>query len=305
MIARLHIAGASALFCAALLSGCKKPVPHDVIARVGDREIRVEEFAAELRERQGASPVKLDPRRLLDESVEREIFVQTARHSGLESDREIRELIRDILVAKLKERVLTPQLEAATVSDAEVAAAYEKSRVEFTTPERVHLAVLFQEAPAGADAVGRQRLGAAQSRAQPVSNSRVESFGALAVEFSQDQETRYRGGDIGWVERGRHPQRIDDAVIEVGFALPAAGAMSDVIWGKNGVYLVKLIERRAPAAAPLASVEPAIRARLLREKREKIESAYLEKVRAAVPVELHPELLPASAASTDLPPKLP
>ncbi len=299
-------AGTSALLAALLLSGCKKPMPNDVLARVGDREIRVEEFAAEMRTRQDASPVPVDPQGLLDELVEREVFVQAARKAGFQNDREVQDLIRDVLVAKLKERTLTPQLEAATVSEAEVKAAYEASRAEFTTPERVHLAVLFLQAPADSDQAAsvRQRLETAQSRVRQASFAGAESFGALAVDFSEDQETRYRGGDLGWVERGRYPQRMERAVIDAGFALKEPGAFSDVIRGERGFYLVKLIERRAPSVAPLAGVEPAMRARLLREKREKIEAKFLTKLHSAVPVEVHPKRIPANSAP-GLPPQLP
>lgn len=301
----------SALLAAVLISGCKKPLPNDVLARVGDREIRIEEFRETLRARQEGSPVPADPKAVLDLLIDHEILVQSARKAGLEKDREIQEQIRDVLVAKLKERKLTPQFEAAAISDVEVNAAYESSRTQFTTPERVHLAALFLQAPADGDdaAAVRQRLETAQSRVKELSLSGTDNFGGLAVEFSEDQETRYRGGDLGWIERDRPPARIDPAVIDAGFALPEPGACSGVIRGERGFYLVKLIERQAPSVAPLASVEPAIRARLLREKREKIEAEFLAALRQAVPVKVHPERLPAKAASAspaaDLPPRLP
>ena len=300
-----------ALIAALLVAGCKKPIADHVLAKVGDREIQVEELAARMRTMQPGSPVPLDPRRMLDEMIEREILMQSARQAGLESDPEVRELIRDVLAAKLKERKLAPQFEAATVSEAEVKAAYETSAAEFTTPEKVHLAVLFLQAPAEGDqaVVARQKLETARSRVQQVSLSGAANFGPLAVEFSEDQETRYRGGDLGWIERGRYPQRIEPAVIDAGFALREPGAFSGVIRGKHGYYVVKLLERHAPAVMSLESVAPTIGARLLREKREKIETQFLAGLRATVPVEVHPERLsavPAAGSSAaDLPPKLP
>lgn len=304
--ASISVAGRGALLVGLLLAGCKKPAPEDVLARVGSREIRVEEFAAHLRARQGNSPVPLDSKQLLNELVDREIFVQQARKAGLESDREVQEQIRDILIAKLKERTLTPELAAATVSDAEISKSYESRRAEFTRPERAHLAVLFLPSPAEGSqaAAARQRLETAQGRVRQVSLGGVANFGPLAVDFSDDQETRYRGGDLGWVEKGRSPQRIEPAVIDAGFALKEPGALSEVIRGARGFYLVKLIAREGPAVAPLASVEPAIRAQLLREKREAIEAQSLKKLREAVAVEVHPERLPTGATPA-LPPKLP
>lgn len=291
------------------IPGCRKPDAGDVLARVGDREIRIEEFSRLVEARQRTSPVPVDAKLLLEELVVRETCVQAARKAGFENDREVQEQIRDILVAKVRERVLAPQLEAATVSDAEVQRAYAARRAEFTTPERAHLAVLYLQAPPGDAAPVRQRLENAQSQIRQASYRADRNFGALAVDYSEDQETRYRGGDLGWVERHRHPQRIEPVVIEAGFALPQPGAISDVIRGERGFYLVKLVERQPPSVAPLEKVEPAIRAGLLRDKRAQIEAGFAAKIREAVPVEVHPERLPASAAATapapNLPPKLP
>ncbi len=301
--------GVCALLALVSISGCNKPAIDNVIARVGDREIRADEFARLVEERQRNNLVPVDAPRLLEEIVARETFVQAARKAGFEKDQDVQEQIRDILVAKVKEHVLTPQLEAATVSDEEVEKAYAARRAEFTTPERAHLAVLFLQAAAGDAAAVRQRLQDVKRQIRQGSLNGTRTFGALAVQNSEDQETRYRGGDLGWVERGRHPQRIEPAVIEAGFALAEAGAVSDVIRGEHGFYLVKLVERQGQSVSPLDRVAPAIRAGLLREKREQIETNFVAKIRESVPVKVHPERLApsvaASAPATILPPKLP
>ena len=49
-------------------------------------------------------------------------------------------------------------------------------------------------------------------RSHSPSSRTLKGFGALAVNFSEDQETRYQGGDLGWIERGRFPQRFEKAV---------------------------------------------------------------------------------------------
>jgi peptidyl-prolyl cis-trans isomerase C len=309
MLSRALHLGLVGLLAAGAFSGCQKALPPDVLARIGQHDIRLEEFSRELDLRQRGSPAPVDPRALLEELVQRESLAQEARKSGLEKDREVQAQVRDILIAKLKERSLSPLLEQAGVSDAEVSQRYEDSRAEYVIPEKVHLAVLFLPASAGAPDVLRQRLEDATARVRQVSLSGERSFGALAVNYSEDQATRYRGGDLGWVERKRYPSRIDPAVIEAGFALKQPGDISEIVQTARGLYLVKLVDRQAASASPLETVAPAIRAALLREKRGQIEQQFASRIRAGVPAEIHPERLPSPASAptsfSTLPPKLP
>ncbi len=298
----------------ALPAGCsRQQTPStQVLARVGDMEITVEEFNRHLQERRDRSPVPVDPVALLQELVDREVLAQNARKSGLQDDPEVREKLRDVLIVQLKERQLTPQLEAATISDDEIKAAYEREKEQFTTPERVRLALLFLSKPPGEDDEEerniRRRLEAAIDKARQTGGS-GESFGPIAAQDSEDQESRYRGGEIGWVERGRQPLRIDPAAIEAGFALQSPGLISDVIAAPNGFYVVKLLERQAAAPTPLAQVEPRLRSRLLSEKQEQILAGFQSQLRQGLSVEVHTDRLKdidtAASEKPSLPPSLP
>ena len=292
------------------LSGCsKKPVADDLLVRVGDREVRVPEFVRLHQARQGQSPVSLDPKTFLDDLVAREILVQSARKQGLEQDPEVQELIRDVLAAKLKERTLDATLEAVTASDEEVHAAYEMSKAEYAIPERVRLAFLSLRAPADRKEAAQARMAVALSRARESTNPQEKGFGALAVEFSDDQETRYRGGEIGWVERERYPSRIEPKVIDAGFALKQSGDLSEVIEGSQGVYLVKRLDFQPASTAPLEKVDAAVRAKVARKKREQVEAQFLAELRKSIPLEVYPDRVPktagAKAPDSSFPPRLP
>ena len=52
----------------------------------------------------------------------------------------------------------------------------------------------------------------------------VPGFGGVAVNYSEDQDSRYRGGDIGWLQAGTIDGRWDRKVSEAVFALTASEA---------------------------------------------------------------------------------
>lgn len=306
---------AAVLAAAALLAsaGCSRRDAGQVLAVVGDKEITAEEFARHLEAARARSPAPVKAEELLRELVEREVLAQSAVKAGLMDDPEVREQMRDVLIATLKERRLAPQLEAVTVSEEEVAAAYEREKPSLTRPDQARLAILYAssapgEKQGGEDEVRLRLEAAAQlARQQDLRSEKgeIKGFGALSVQHSEDQESRYRGGEIGWVERGRFPGRLDAAVIEAGFALETPGQISDVIATPKGCYVVKLLERRAASALPLEQAAPALRSRLLTEKQDQIQAAFQDQLRGGLRVEMHPERLAAIASATPAKPSSP
>jgi peptidyl-prolyl cis-trans isomerase C len=307
-LAGLLVAGFCCASCEKSTTANPAAPSADVLARVGTRELKASEFDGILTARQATSPVPLDPATVLEEWTQRETIAQGARRAGLEDDPEVKEILTSAMIAKFKERQLSAALDAASVADAEVQEAYEQQKGQFTAPEKARIAVLFmaapkQDGPAAGEARGK--IAAALALAKAESSPNAHGFGALAINNSEDQESRYRGGEIGWVDRKQYPARIDFAAIEAAFALQSPGQISDVVQGERGFYAVMLLEKRAATPVPFAEVAPIIRGKLLAKKREQVEATFLAKLRAEVPVEMHPERLPARPASKPAVPSLP
>jgi hypothetical protein len=307
----------TALAVCGLLSGCSPKVPEAasdaplVLARVGEAEITAKDFEWHLKSRRERSQPPVDPKVLLEELVQREILVQHALKAGLQDDPEIREKVRDVWIAHFKERELTTKLNEVKISEDELKTAYEKEKDSLIKPERVRIAMLFVSSPSDAapeagDEIRRRLEAAAQSSVQDADSSR-QGFGAFAVNLSEDQESRYRGGEIGWVERDRYPQRLDPVVIETGFALKEPGSTSAVVKGRQGFYVVKLLERQAAAVPPLDQVEPALRRRLTESRQDRLQSEFESSLRSGLTVEVHPERLSSlpKTSAPEAPPSLP
>lgn len=311
------------LLCGVFLAGCSKPpapapaAEQDVLARVGGRTIRLQDFQeAALRRAVGADPAARQA--LLEEMIGTAVLLERARELGLDQDPAVRRAWENLLIGRLRERELDARLTNAVPTPAQVQARYETNRAAYTEPARRRGAVLFLGLPARptAELKSRLRERLAEARLQALAlatnDPSARGFGALAIEYSEDQPTRYRGGDFGWVEAGRRDARFDPAVVETLFQLAEPGSVSDVLETPRGFHLVKLLEARPERVKPLDQVRPAIEHVLLIENRRQVEDAWKQGLAAALRIERFPDVLArlpatgtAGVTSNTPPPGLP
>ncbi|HEX7652239.1 MAG TPA: peptidylprolyl isomerase, partial [Verrucomicrobiae bacterium] len=257
------------LAAAAVLAGCSpKPAP-EVLAQVGTNSITPADLQAECERRQAGHLVLPDKAALLDQLIDRQAMLQQARAAGLDQAPDVRRAGEDLLIAKYRDTRLLPALKALQVAPAEVATNYQNELARYTVPAKAKLAILYLAVNPRAES---NQLAAAQVRAQDIAAraaalpAETRGFGQLAADFSDDQITRYRGGDAGWFTTNDPGQRWPEAVVAAGFALAKTGDLSGLIARPEGFYLVKKLDARSAEVTPLAKVEPALEHRLLAEK---------------------------------------
>jgi parvulin-like peptidyl-prolyl isomerase len=296
----VSVALVAALFIAA---GCSKKAPSgDVLAHVGARDITVADFKAEY-ERRVANRLPLPDRQtLLEQMIAREAMVQSAKSNGLVDAPDVRRACEDILIAKLKETQLDPQQAGAKVSPEEVRTAYEKDIARYTQPAKAQLAFVLIAVGAKADT---NQVAAAEARANealrlasalPTSS---HGFGSVAADYSDDQVTRYRGGDAGWFAADETlSDRWPKAMIAAGINLKTVGEMAGVLRGANGFYLVKKLDSRSEVITPLTQVQAAIEHRLLLAKQAEAAQRFEQQARDAAKVQTDTALLATVAYPT-------
>ena len=67
-----------------------------------------------------------------------------------------------------------------------------------------------------------------------------ESFDKLAKEYSDDQSSATKGGDLGWIGKGE----IDVDFDHIAFNLNKVGDFSDIVQSKFGYHIIQLIAKR-------------------------------------------------------------
>jgi hypothetical protein len=269
--------------------GCSKPATPDdpdVLARVGDGVIRVADLQAEAARRMEIGRPVGDKDALLQELVQREALKQQCLRLGLQDDPDVRRELDILLISKLKDRELLPLQAKVQIPEAAVEAEYQRRIGEFTRPAQVRLAGLVllcaSNATDATRAETRARLEEAQKLilANPAPGGRgpaAQGFGAVAIKYSDDQASRYRGGDLGWFIAAADCSRWPLDVVQTGFALEK-GKISDVLQAADGFYLVMKADERPSQVTPLDAERENLRRQLESREREAVARAYVEDV---------------------------
>jgi hypothetical protein len=309
---------ASLIACCCLLPACNRrpsatPPDNtpgaDVIATVGGQAILLADYQAEVERRAHRFSRAGAKEELLEELVKSEAVYLRAKQAGFDQRPDIARQIKQLIVHRFIEE--QKKSEAMPASDSEVADYYRAHAARFTTPARVRFAVIeFGHSPKATEARRdevRQRAAAVLAEAE-LSGASASAFGSLAQRHSEDQATRYGGGDAGWISRNES-SRWPSAVIEAAFALGKQGELAPVITAANGCYLVKLLERKDAGHKPLAEVAEAIRYELAIKARHRAQDEFYNAAKADLAIEINHTLLdslPApSSPPISAPPALP
>lgn len=94
-----------------------------------------------------------------------------------------------------------------------------------------------------------------------------QNFAELVAQYSDDEESRAQGGDIGWLSEGQPTPRFEKPLTEAIFELDNPGQVSPLITTPSGFYVVKRLEGHPASVRPVSEVRNAIRQQLIREER--------------------------------------
>lgn len=155
---------------------------------------------------------------------------------------------------------------AIPVSAAQLRAAYQRNIAQY---DQVDAAQILVSSHALAERVYRLAV------ADPA------SFAQLAARYSQDPQTRDRGGVLGFAGPGSYVPAFDAAV----FSHPP-GAIVPPVHTQYGWHVIKILARRV---VPLAQVRTQLREQILSSQRQQALDRALAALAAAERVEVNPQ----------------
>ena len=270
-----------------------------LVASVSDRLITVSELKAYL-DRRGESLAggfsESQVASLLDELVAQQLQYVYARKMGYANDPAIRATVERMMVARLREEQLSPLLDAVVVADDEVVSYYQQHQTDYLIPPMFRAAIIhFSLHPQATDAKRAEIHALAQDVLAQAQNLPPSShgFGALAARHSEDQASRYVGGDIGWLEQGRPSTRLPPAAIDALDGLDRPGSLAPLFEADDGLYLLMLLDRKPAQQQTLEGVRHGIQRSLLQEKRARVEREWLASLHSEADVQIYTEVLKA------------
>ncbi len=288
-----------------LLAGCGSRRAEDDgadaswLAVVGDVPITAEAFHFEVQRRLETGQPLGEPASILADLVEREAMLQRARASEALMDPVVQREIENQILVKWLDQELHRQRDAVQVGDDELEAYYKAHAASFRQPELVRLAILYrrftpndpeetQQSLAEALATARARF--LEDPAAATREGRMQGFGILAAEHSEHTVSRYRGGDLGWLDPEQARHRVSPNVLSAGLALDP-GVVSEVIVSDDGLYVVMKTGFQPARVQPLEDVAAGLRRRLIRERQEAIEAQFREQLLEQAKVTVYTERL--------------
>lgn len=293
--------------------------PETRLARVGDREILVGEFAGRLqrqaRETYWHSGVPESERAefertVLDGMIDRILLLGESDRRGLQADMDLVEeqvealdarytgqpgwdeardrvleaargnLADDARLEELERRVRdVPPPDEAAVRD-----YYAAHPEKFTEPMKVRTSVVLLRVDPSSDSATWQ---AAVDRATTLRGAISEGgdFGDVAREYSDDR-TAAQGGDMGFQHAGMLGEEIDRALEKM-----QVGEVSEPLVLLDGVALIKLTDRIEPELHPYERVAERARALLERDRSDAAWDALRSGLREQVEIVIEESLL--------------
>lgn len=256
------------LLVAACVAACRReaPLAPDVVARMGEEEVRYAQFESWVARAVGDDEGVLGAdvlSRLFDQFLDEELLARVAAERGIPVTANRRRAVDALL----------RQGAAESPTEAQVREHYEAHREEFSRPERVLLRQILVI----------DREAAERARAEIVSGG---DFAAVARRVSRDPSAE-RGGLQGELARRDLPA----ALVEVVFALDE-GEVSAVVPAEYGFHLFQVVARLPAEVVPLAAAQAEIVRRLRRERADQWLAALVAEARGRYTVTVYERNLP-------------
>lgn len=105
------------------------------------------------------------------------------------------------------------------------------------------------------------------------------SFSELAKQYSQDPQTREKGGDLGWIRKGMLPPYFEDVIFKL-----KIGKVSEPIWTRYGFYFFMVEEEREGQLTPELKAE--LRQTILSAKIGLKRFQFLDELRRKAKIEI-------------------
>ena len=192
-----------------------------------------------------------------------------------------KEVRENLILTKLINKDIISHID---VTDAEIAAYYQKNRANFNVSETTYHIAQIQVTPRPDPEIRNLKNddaktpAAAEHKIQVLYQAlaRGEDFATVAQEYSEDPSTAAGGGDMGFIPASG----LNAALKEVVTSLKV-GQVSRIIQSNIGFHIFKLLGVEEAGQHTLSDlrVQSAIRQTLRNEKEQLLKAAYIEVLR--------------------------
>jgi len=213
------------------------------VARVGNYMISMQEFEKEFLK---AKPIYLaqnatndEKQKFLNQLIDQKLQLQTAYMEGLDRDQKNKAQLDDIKQRMTYYATLDKKIVFEVIKEDEIRDYYEKSKVEIRA-RHLLLKLPINATQTQIDSV----MAIAKGMITQIRSG--ADFAEMAQKYSQDDATKNRGGDLGYIRWGRNEQPLLDAVYQLG----KYELTPQPVKASRGVEIIQVTDRRNVAQKP-------------------------------------------------------
>jgi peptidyl-prolyl cis-trans isomerase D len=159
-----------------------------------------------------------------------------------------------------------------SATPAEVEARYKESIQTYALPEQVRASHILLGTEGKDEAAVRKQAEAVLAKVKAGGN-----FAELAKQYSEDEVSKAKGGDLDFFGRGAMTKEFEDAA----FALEP-GQTSDLVRSPYGFHIIRVVDRRAASTRPFQEVRAQIEDGIRFEKARAEASRLVEQIAPAL-----------------------
>ena len=229
-------------------------------------------------------------RQFLDQFILQEILSRKARETKLTEDSNIRDLLEDqertLLATQMIQKEYADQVKI-TPSDLET--YFKANKTNYMRPERAKIGhILVSDSEIAATVLERARSG--------------ESFNYLVAEFSIDENTKDKNGDIDeWIEKDDYIHGIGNSAEAQNliFSTNAGDVASEIVETDKGFHVIKVREREQASQKPFDEVRTQVYQALRSQKEREVQERLLAELRDQYDVVIHQSALTENTEPSD------
>ena len=254
----------------------QKSAPTNVLARVGNWTITVEEFNQRLSALKEAVPdfdtTSKDSKKLVLETlVRQQLLVSEADKVGLANQKDIQAAVEEFRRTLVVQEIVKNLVRDIKVSDEEASAFYEAQKAVLVEPTQWHVRSIVVDSQLKANELSTQLLQGAD-------------FAEIAKQNSIGDNAA-QGGDMGFISEAPFPD------MQNVLAPLNAGETSSVFKGPQGFYIVKVEEKKGGNSIPFENIKKDIIDNQLMLKQQQAILDHVEKLKGETKVETREDLL--------------
>lgn len=221
----------------------------------------------------------------LDTLVRFEVLAKEAKKRGYDQDSEVVRTMKQVMIQKLLKDEFESKLKPEDIPEEELKKFYDSHTSDYNKPEEIRVsAIVLKE---------KDKAKKAHDEAKAPANADNKAFRDLVTKYSEDEDSKARGGDLRFFAIDAKPEtiKVPAEVIKAAFELKNQGDVSAPIAADGKFYVLKQTGLRKAINKPYDEVKRQIQNRLYRDKRNEAMETFVAELKKSAKIDIKADAL--------------